>query len=486
MIITITVFFNDADHAIFDKRTLASLLKNYIVFGPNQKILSFHGTRVADGSRIEKYGEGSLLQCETVINDVSQEIKKGNIVKLNVYGHGSGAIAALLLSQQLSEVNPQLIDIRLVLLDPIPGNFITTSTFDAFNISLAKKTMDLTKCKPLKRVLALYPYEPLPSALALAPLLGCYPKHTDVEEDVIGGCHSSAQFHLLDLVGNISFSTASFMAFARVFLFLKESGTAFTPHFPRIERRPIEFRPRNMWEVSDVDPATLKEELIKAYRETNAIPIETSRECHSANGLIIHVKRKAEFFNLHHQRLVSVDNDKSHVRAIIRQKRDPIALVKWMFSSFPKTGFCLKWFVVGLCFASLLSITGILGAAVSLIGIGEKIGQFGILLAAPIVGGVFAALWYNALKPLSERAVSRYFYPKFQVHTLLDEKKTTSTYGRLRRLSLEGYAPPALNPIVGLSLVSAGSLQPGHRGPHVIPMREASPTADKSGVAFCP
>ena len=174
------------------------------------------------------------------------------------------------------------------------------------------------------------------------------------------------------------------------------------------------------------------------------------------------------------------------MRAIIRQKRDPIALVKWMFSSFPKTGFCLKWFVVGLCFASLLSITGILGAAVSLIGIGEKIGQFGILLAAPIVGGVFAALWYNALKPLSERAVSRYFYPKFQVHTLLDEKKTTSTYGRLRRLSLEGYAPPALNPIVGLSLVSAGSLQPGHRGPHVIPMREASPTADKSGVAFCP
>lgn len=484
MIITLTVFFNDADHSLLDSGNLAYLLKNYIVFGSNQKVLSFHGTRVADGFRVEKYGEGSLLQCETVIHNVSQEIKSGKIVKLNVYGHGSGAIAALLLSKQLSGVDPQLLDIHLVLLDPIPGNFVTTSTFDVLNICLAKKAMDLTECKPLKRVLALYPYEPLPSNRAMAPLLVCYPKHTQVEEDVIAGCHSSAQCHLSDIHGNISFSTASFMAFARVLLFLKESGTAFTPHFPPLRRRSIEFKPGNRWDSIDVRPATLKEELVKAYREANEVSIETSRKCHSANGLMIYVRKKAEFFNLHHQRLVSEDRDKSRVRAIMVHKWDPVTVIKRFLSSFPKTGLFLKWFVVGLCFASLLSITGALGAVVSLIGIGEKVGSFGILLAAPIAGGVLASLWYGALKPLSEWAINRYFYPKFQEHTFVDERKSTSTYGRLRRLSLGEYVPPSPNPIVSISLVSAEATQPERRGPQMIQMGEATLTADKPVVAL--
>lgn len=140
-------------------------------------------------------------QCQQVIWQTESELKNGNFLVLNVYGHSRGAVAALLLAKQLNRIDPAALEINLALLDPVPGNFIITSTLDFLAISLAKKTMDLRACKHLKRVLALYPCEPLNAFAAHAPLFTLYPEHTEVEEEIIPGCHSSAQYQHITNAG---------------------------------------------------------------------------------------------------------------------------------------------------------------------------------------------------------------------------------------------------------------------------------------------
>ncbi len=79
--------------------------------------------------------------------------------------------------------------------DPVPGNLLAASDADCCAFSTANRAMDLTACAPLRRVLALYPHEPLPDLAFHAPLLGVYPPTCAVREDVVLGCHQVCGRH---------------------------------------------------------------------------------------------------------------------------------------------------------------------------------------------------------------------------------------------------------------------------------------------------
>jgi len=86
--------------------------------------------------------------------------------------------------------------LNLILFDPVPGNQIITSrTLDPLRITTANGAKDVRSCEGiLRRVLAIYPYEPLPAITFHAPLVPAYPDSPDchVEEIVSLGCHQGA------------------------------------------------------------------------------------------------------------------------------------------------------------------------------------------------------------------------------------------------------------------------------------------------------
>uniref|UniRef100_A0A7S2FZ46 Uncharacterized protein n=1 Tax=Octactis speculum TaxID=3111310 RepID=A0A7S2FZ46_9STRA len=105
------------------------------------------------------------------------------------------------------------IDLNMLLFDPVPGDLVWTGfPFTGYGHT------DLSRCTPfLKRILAIYPHEPLPDLSFHAPVLCKYPKGCYVEEDVTLGCHQGALFmtrrvpreegnrNSIDLASNLSF-----------------------------------------------------------------------------------------------------------------------------------------------------------------------------------------------------------------------------------------------------------------------------------------
>lgn len=370
MHITISVFFSGTAHRVSDTNTLVYLLEKYIDTNTSQKTIAFDGCGVTHGTRGVIFGTGLDEQCQEVIGQLEAEIKKGNTVSLNVYGHSRGAIGGLMLAKQLCAIDPSLLEINLALLDPVPGNLITTSTIDLFDISLAKKTMDLRKCKPLQNVLTLYPHQPLPTLAVHAPLFSLYPEHTKVEEDVIAGCHAGAQFQ--DFISDqVFFNRDSFITFARIFQFLKDCGSQFKP-LPELKVRELP--------QLNVNIDTLDQALLSVYHAENEAHHEkTYRDCHSAKGIKINTKDQASFFNLHHQRLAGTPENKSSARVTIEENQGPISQSKRAMLHHPKIWQAIKW---------------------SLLGIGS------------------AGLWYVAIRPLARWATNRFFYPMFHVRDI--------------------------------------------------------------------
>lgn len=87
------------------------------------------------------------------------------------------------------------IRLHLLLFDPVPGNqILTTKMLDPMCYTTANSAMDVTSSAGvLRRVLAIYPYEPLPAITFHAPLVPVYPdRHCEVEEVVSLGCMSIA------------------------------------------------------------------------------------------------------------------------------------------------------------------------------------------------------------------------------------------------------------------------------------------------------
>jgi len=124
-----------------------------------------------------------------------------------------------MLTKMLASLPKIHLELNILLFDPVPGNLIISGKVDFFNSTLTNQCMDLSESINLRRVLAIYPYIPLPDLAFHAPILPVYPTHCEVEEDVTLGCHQGALFFPNTLETQLSF--------LRIKTFLSECGTQF-------------------------------------------------------------------------------------------------------------------------------------------------------------------------------------------------------------------------------------------------------------------
>ncbi len=89
---------------------------------------------------------------------------------MTVVGLSRGGIGALKLAKRLMHCAcPGRLDLSLCLFDPVPGNLVNAVRFfDWFGLSTTNAVMDVSRA-PIARVLAIYPYEPLPDLAFHAP-----------------------------------------------------------------------------------------------------------------------------------------------------------------------------------------------------------------------------------------------------------------------------------------------------------------------------
>ncbi|MGC1183258.1 MAG: hypothetical protein WA877_10105, partial [Legionella sp.] len=388
---TISVYFSGTDFSINNGRFLATFLFRRTEESDAQIKMGFNGCGVDYGFNGGIFGSGLDEQCEKVIDCVVQEINAGHQITLNVYGHSRGGIAALLLAKQLGNIDKEKLDINLALLDPVPGNYIITSNIDPFKISLANKTMDLSDCKPLRKVLALYPYIPLPAIACHAPLLVSYPQETEVEEEVVNGCHSEAE--------QISHFSANLVKL-RVEEFLVKNGTQLQTD-----------RDYN-------DAEEMKQTYLNHYKGGLAnVNQAFSRKAHSARGMMITAKPGAKYFNNHHKALEE-DNSQEPVSLSIQPEQGLFSGLKRFFTNYPLVGQALKWTLIALSVASLLYFTGGLAAIPLLAPIMAKLGALSLLAFSLVVGGTLAALWYGVATPILSSCASNFFYPHYTMRKI--------------------------------------------------------------------
>lgn len=158
--------------------------------------MGFDGCGVTAGLAGVIWAVGLSSQCNCIMARLTDILhSRARQLRVTVLGLSRGAIGALMLAQRmalLSEQHQQRLHVSLCLYDPVPGNLVTTVRLcDWFGLSTASRVMDVSHT-PIKRVLAIYPYEPLPDLAFHAPLLPKYPDGAAVEEDATLGCHQGA------------------------------------------------------------------------------------------------------------------------------------------------------------------------------------------------------------------------------------------------------------------------------------------------------
>ncbi len=293
--------------------------------------------------------------------------------------------------------------INLALLDPVPGNFITTSNIDPFKISLANKAMDLSDCKPLRKVLGLYPHIPLPAIACHAPLLVSYPPETEVEEEVVNGCHAQAEqiFH-----------PSSELVKLRVEEFLVTNGTQLQTD-----------RDYN-------DTEAMKQTYLSHYQKELSFVKETlSRDTHSAQGMVIAATPGAKYLNNRHKALAG-DSSQEPVSLSIQPEKGLFSLFRRFFTNHPLVSQTLKWTLIGFSGASLLYFTGGLAVIPLLAPILIKLGALSLLACSPIIGVVLAGIWYGTAKSALSWFANKFFYPHYAIREIETPKAETSTSTR--------------------------------------------------------
>lgn len=385
---TISVYFSGTGFSIDDGGFLAGSLHARTEESESQIKMGFNGCGVDYGFNGTIFGSGLDEQCERVIDRIAQEINEGHQITLNVYGHSRGGIAALLLAKQLGNIDKEKLAINLALLDPVPGNFITTSSIDPFKISLANKTMDLSDCKPLRKVLALYPHIPLPAIACHAPLLVSYPQETDVEEEVVNGCHAQAEQ---------IFEESSILVKLRVEEFLVQNGTKL----------------QLQTDINYKNTEGMKQIYLDCYQvELRYVVNSYSREAHSARGVVITATPGANYLNSRHKALAG-DDSQEPVCLSIQPEKGVFSWFNRFFTNHRLVGQATKWTLITVSVTSLLYLAGGLAAISLLAPIVVKLGPLSILAFSPVTGGVLAALWYGAAKSVLSWCASKFFYPHY-------------------------------------------------------------------------
>lgn len=407
----INAFFSGTGFEVNNNPYLTSCLFSMASASETQINFGFNGCGVDYGFWGVVFGQGLDAQCLKVINQVQAELKAGHQVTLNVYGHSRGAIAALMLAKQLGQLDPTLLEVNLAMLDPVPGNLITTSSLDPFKISLANKTMNLSDSKTLKNVLALYPYEPLPDIYCHAPLLPTYPAHTNVDADITFGCHSGVEH---------TWSQDNKFVAGRFYDFLVKHGTQY---------------PAN---CSQVFNTFSNEQYLENYkRRMLELSKPVARAAHSANGEYIEVNplldmaSDSKYFNYHHQRLAGVDGSPATRLAIIKQSNSFWQSLNRTAQEYHAASNLLKWGLIGLGFSASLLLSGGFSSISLLALCAANIGFITTFTVVTMMSASTCAVaWQYGLSTLLNWAVERFCYPNYQI--LAAENVSTD----IRRMAL--------------------------------------------------
>lgn len=277
--IILAVYFSGSGHELsYD--CLAGSLWQAASSNSSQIKMGFKGCGIDYGWKGTIFGTGLEEQCGEVVEQVKKLLSNGQNVTVNAYGHSRGGIACLLLAKMLGDYSSDLVTVNLVLMDPVPGNLIISSKLDFAGLTLAKQSMDLSKCRNLNAVLAIYTQEPLPALSFHAPIIPTYPATTNLDEHIIPGCHSGAQY--------TDFNEESRITSWLVYNFLHKHGTR---GFPRYLRE--------ITEGSILDDFNI-------IKQRNIDTGKALRPCHSYRTAIIKTNyARAHLSPLHH----SLDNN---------------------------------------------------------------------------------------------------------------------------------------------------------------------------------
>ncbi|MBA2652615.1 MAG: hypothetical protein H0U73_10170 [Tatlockia sp.] len=388
---TISVFFSGSNLSIDDRTLVAGYLYHQAESSETQIKNGFNGCAKEFGFWGGILGSGLDKQCDEIIQRVKQELARGHELTLNAYGLSRGGVAALMLAQQLSLVDPDKLSINLALLDPVPGNLITSASLDPFNVTLANKVKDLSACKPLKKVLALYPYTPLADLAFHAPLFPTYPKHIELTEELIPGTHAGAE----RLWGDGKLTRLLVMDF------FKENGTQFKAN--KADKTHCE---GNLSLNKNKQYCNIYEQKLRQLNREGPM----TRDTHSSRGVYITAKTGAQYFNQHHKRLAKGNEDATVAVAI---EENP-----GFFSRFKKRIAANSSFEIEAALTTFL-----IPALVVLWLLGGPL-SFGLTLVTLITTAV---LWKVVIKPLISWALERFFYPMYSMCNLdcadLEEKQ---------------------------------------------------------------
>jgi hypothetical protein len=172
----------------------AALTEQFVAERAGRLKLGYDGVGPAFGCRGIVFAHGLEIQIAHLCERLDALLRVGP-VRMTCLGLSRGAVGLLLLAQRLAaheRYGPTRLEVTMLLFDPVPGNLLASAQLDACGLTTARKVMDVSRCRALRRVVAIYPYEPLPDIAFHAPVLPKYPLGCSVEEDVTLGCHQGA------------------------------------------------------------------------------------------------------------------------------------------------------------------------------------------------------------------------------------------------------------------------------------------------------
>mmetsp|Transcript_39294 Transcript_39294/g.87832 ORF Transcript_39294/g.87832 Transcript_39294/m.87832 type:complete len:377 (+) Transcript_39294:47-1177(+) len=263
--------------------------------------MAFDGCGVTDGFCGTICAKGLRKQCRAVrrqVDSLVAELAAGHAnppaLRVNAVGLSRGGVACLYLAQALADLPMSVCELSLLLFDPVPGDLLTIAQLDLFGLTNTSACCDVSMCTCLARVLALYPYEPLPAIACHAPVLCHYPDHCDVEEEVAPGCHQGAlQVYGLQPPG-LDFDSC--LSFLRIRRWLMENGTP-------LDHRHLE---------CTVSVKTIEDYCREKCNQEARVDAPSRRSSHTAHSYwgatIIRKKStpgKKVFLNHHHKLLVN-------------------------------------------------------------------------------------------------------------------------------------------------------------------------------------
>jgi len=293
--IILTVYFSGSNQLITNKSNLGAALFAVTREDEQHEKIGFDGCIKEFGIRGGLFGTGLEQQCQRVVKRINTLHQQGKRVRLIVYGYSRGAIAGLLLAMMVGKIDPDLLEVNLILVDPVSGNYLTTAAIDFTHRTLARQTMDVSESINLNKVLVLYANNPLLDIFAHAPVVPRFPSQCHVTEEIVPGFHVDLQEMYSVTNGIVGRGAKANIVLNLVLPFLMELGTTFLLAMPTPLKEELRIGDRK---------------LLRAYNKCFAkkrrhmhLKKGKTRACHSKEGIRIETHWPANYFSPSHKAL---------------------------------------------------------------------------------------------------------------------------------------------------------------------------------------